>query len=112
MNVGQILETHLGWASSELGDKIKNLLNDFVRKQKNAENIKKSLSHLYNSKEIENEIDKLNQSETLELLKNLSNGIPVATPVFDGASVDDVTKMLEFSGLPQSGQTVLFDGRT
>ncbi len=112
MNVGQILETHLGWACSELGEKIKKLLNECQSKAKTAEQARDALGKIYNDTEIEKEIKKLGNEETVELLKNLSNGVPIATPVFDGASVDDVTNMLKFAELPESGQTTLYDGRT
>jgi DNA-directed RNA polymerase subunit beta len=112
MNVGQILETHLGWACSELGEKIKKILNDYQKTIKNASHTKDALSSIYNDKEIEKEIQNLNNNELSEVLKNLTHGVPIATPVFDGASVEDVTSMLKFSGLPESGQTTLFDGRT
>ena len=112
MNVGQILETHLGWACSELGDKIKNILTDYQNNVKKIDNAKEALSKIYAKKDIDKEIDNLNTEETVELLKNLSNGVPIATPVFDGASVEDVTNMLSFAELPKSGQTTLFDGRT
>jgi len=112
MNVGQILETHLGWACSELGEKIKNIFNEYNKSIKNASTTKDALSSIYNDKEIEKEIQNLNTNELSEVLKNLSHGVPIATPVFDGASVDDVTNMLKFAGLPESGQTTLFDGRT
>ena len=112
MNVGQILETHLGWACSELGDKIKNILTEYQINMKKIDNAKDALSKIYEKKDIEKEIQKLNTDETIELLQNLSNGVPIATPVFDGASVEDVTKMLDFAELPKSGQTTLYDGRT
>ena len=109
MNVGQILETHLGWACSELGDQIKEMLKDFENK---LEEIKKKLKVVYGDKYYENTIDKLNKKEILELVDNISNGVPIATPVFDGASTDDINKMLDLSKLPNSGQTTLWDGRT
>ena len=112
MNVGQILETHLGWACSELGDKIKKILTEYQIKMKKIDNAKDALSKIYEKKDIEKEIQKLNTEETVELLQNLSNGVPIATPVFDGASVEDVTRMLDFAELPKSGQTTLYDGRT
>src|SRR5210317_776324 len=112
MNVGQILETHLGWACSELGEKINILLNDYQKKIKTVSQVKDALSGIYNNKDLEKEIQNLNNNELDEVLKNLTHGVPIATPVFDGASVDDVTDMLKFAGLPESGQTVLYDGRT
>ena len=112
MNVGQILETHLGWACSELGEKIKKILEEYQKSTKSAANTKDALSSIYNDKEIEKEIQNFKNTELSEVLKNLSSGVPIATPVFDGASVEDVTDMLKFSGLPESGQTTLYDGRT
>jgi len=111
MNVGQILETHLGWACSEMGLKIKKLLNDIQKKQSKLDDLKSYVSKVYQG-DISSEIEKLSKEEFLELSNNLSEGVPMATPVFDGASVKDVTNILRFSGLPESGQTVLYDGRT
>ena len=107
MNVGQILETHLGWACSELGDQIKSMLKDFDNK---LEDIKKKLKDIYGAKYYDDVVSKLNKKEVLELVENISNGVPIATPVFDGASTDDINKMLDLSSLPNSGQTSLWDG--
>ena len=112
MNVGQILETHLGWACSELGEKVNKLCNEYLSKQKTLEQVKGALGNIYNKDEIKKEIKQLKEDETKDLLQNLSNGVPIATPVFDGASVEDVTNMLKFADLPESGQTKLYDGRT
>ena len=112
MNVGQILETHLGWACSELGEKVNKLYNEYKAKQKTFEQAKDALGKIYNNSEIDKEIKKLKEDETKDLLHNLSSGVPIATPVFDGASVEDVTGMLKFADLPESGQTTLYDGRT
>jgi DNA-directed RNA polymerase subunit beta len=107
MNVGQILETHLGWACSELGEQVKNLIKDFENKY---EEIKKKLKDIYGAKYYDTVISKLNKKEVSELVGNISNGIPIATPVFDGASTMDITNMLDLSKLPNSGQTSLWDG--
>ena len=112
MNVGQILETHLGWACSELGEKIKKILEDYQKSLKNVVATKDALSSIYDDKAIDKEIQNFSSAELSEVLKNLSSGVPIATPVFDGASVGDVTDMLKFAGLPESGQTTLHDGRT
>jgi DNA-directed RNA polymerase subunit beta len=112
MNVGQILETHLGWACSELGEKVNKLYSEYKLKQKTVEQTKDALGKIYNNQEIEKEIKKLKEDETKDLLVNLTSGVPIATPVFDGASVEDVTSMLKFADLPESGQTTLYDGRT
>ena len=107
MNVGQILETHLGWACSELGEQIKNLLKNFDDK---IDDIKKKLKDAYGKNYYDNVISKLNKKEILELVENISNGLPIATPVFDGASTTDISNMLDLSSLPNSGQTTLWDG--
>ena len=107
MNVGQILETHLGWACSELGDQIKMFLKDFEEK---FDEIKKKLKNIYGPKYYSEVIEKLNKKEVFELVENISNGLPVSTPVFDGASTTDINKMLDLSKLPNTGQTNLWDG--
>ena len=112
MNVGQILETHLGWACSELGEKVNKLCNEYLSQQQTLDQVKSALGKIYNKDEIEKEIKQLKEDETKDLLQNLSKGVPIATPVFDGASVEDVTNMLKFADLPESGQTTLYDGRT
>ncbi len=109
MNVGQILETHLGWACSELGEQIKELLKNF---EKTEEEIKKKLKVVYGNKYYDSVISKLSKKEVFELVENISNGLPVATPVFDGASTKDITNLLDISKLPNSGQTTLWDGIT
>ncbi len=112
MNVGQILETHLGWSCTELGEKLNQLVNENQKKIEKTEKIKSFLKNVY-GKEIYNEdIEKLNQSEFEDLCSNIRHGVPIATPVFDGAKENDVTKMLELAELPNSGQTTLWDGRT
>ncbi len=109
MNVGQILETHLGWSCSELGDQIKQYLRNF---ETNLEKIKNKLKEIYGKNYFDTTISKLNNKELLELLKNISEGVPIATPVFDGASTSDITELLKLASLPKSGQTNLWDGRT
>ena len=112
MNVGQILETHLGWSCSELGNKIKNIVNNSNKKNIKTDDIKKILSTVYGKEFFNDNIDKLSDTEFNDYLENMKNGIPIATPVFDGAKEFDVTNMLETAGLPASGQTSLWDGRT
>ena len=112
MNVGQILETHLGWACSELGEKINQLVKLHQDTTKRNASIAEVLKKIYGKKFFEEKIKLLTDKELEELSLNLSSGIPIATPVFDGASVEDVTKMLELANLPSSGQTSLWDGRT
>jgi DNA-directed RNA polymerase subunit beta len=109
MNVGQILETHLGWACSELGDQIKVFLKDF---DKTIDELKAKLKKIYGDQYYDNVVSKLNKKELFELVENISNGVPIATPVFDGASTDDIKNMLDLSKLPNSGQTTLWDGLT
>jgi len=109
MNVGQILETHLGWACSELGDQIKEYLKDF---ENTIEELKEKLKNIYGNEYYNNVVSKLNKKELFELVQNISNGVPIATPVFDGASTDDIKDMLDLSKLPNSGQTTLWDGLT
>ena len=112
MNVGQILETHLGWACSELGEKINQIVKIHQDTNKKNALISAILKKIYGNKIYEEKIKSLNNKELEELCVNLSSGIPIATPVFDGASIDDVTQLLELADLPSSGQTTLWDGRT
>jgi DNA-directed RNA polymerase subunit beta len=109
MNVGQILETHLGWACAELGEQIKEYLKNF---EDDIKELQEKLKLVYGKDYYDNYISKLNKKETLELAENISQGLPIATPVFDGASTGDISKMLDLSKLPNSGQTTLWDGRT
>jgi len=112
MNVGQILETHLGWSCTELGETLKKLINE---NQKNIEKngkISNFMQSIYGKDIFDKSINSLTKSEFRDLCENIKNGIPIATPVFDGAKENDVTKMLELAKLPSSGQTYLWDGRT
>ena len=111
MNVGQILETHLGWSCSELGDKIRELSNKYFKNKSNMD-LTVTLENIYGKKIFAEVIKKLERKELKELCDNLSNGVPISTPVFDGASTEDITKMLELANLPNTGQTNLWDGRT
>ncbi len=112
MNVGQILETHLGWSCKEFGDQMKKLVNDNQKKIEKTEKISNFLKSIYGKEIFESKIEKLTKTEFKDLCENLQNGIPIATPVFDGAKEEDVTNMLELAKLPKSGQTPLWDGRT
>ena len=112
MNVGQILETHLGWSCTELGEKLNQLVNENQKKIEKTEKIKSFLKNVYGKEIYDKDIEKLNQSEFEDLCSNIRHGVPIATPVFDGAKENDVTKMLELAELPNSGQTKLWDGRT
>ena len=108
MNVGQLLEVHLGWASKELGKKI----GELVEKSKNLSEVKPFVEKIYSSTGKKEQLDKLSDKEFKELCENLKSGVPMATPVFDGASEEEIKKMLELANLPSSGQTQLYDGRT
>ena len=107
MNVGQVLETHLGWAAKELGSKIKDLIDE----GHNVSEIRSLLNKIYGNDPNKN-LNSLNDKEIQELAGNLRNGVPMATPVFDGAKESEVKDMLELAGLPLSGQCKLYDGRT
>ena len=112
MNVGQILETHLGWSCTELGEKMNQLINENQKNIEKTEKIKSFLKSVYGNDLFNENIDKLSNSEFTDLCQNIKKGVPIATPVFDGAKEHDVTKMLELANLPSSGQTQLWDGRT
>jgi len=112
MNVGQILETHLGWACKEFGEEVKKLVNENNKKIEKTEKISKFLKSVYGEVIFDEKVEKLNKSEFKDLCENLQNGIAISTPVFDGAKEKNVTEMLELAKLPGSGQTYLWDGRT
>jgi len=112
MNVGQILETHLGWSCSELGDQLKKLINENQKKIEKIDKIKSFMKSIYGKELYEETIDKLTNSEFKDLCENIQSGVPISTPVFDGAKENDVTKMLDLANLPNTGQTFLWDGRT
>ena len=112
MNVGQILETHLGWACKEFGENIKKLIDENQKKIEKTEKISNFLKSIYGKEVFEQSLDKLNKTEFKDLCENLENGIPISTPVFDGAKEKDVTDMLKLANLPTTGQTFLWDGRT
>ena len=112
MNVGQILETHLGWAAKELGKQVNELCEQYKRGEKTIEELNQKLKDIYGEKQYAREIETLSEPEKLEMVSNLKNGIPMATPVFDGANGDDINRMLSMAGLPTSGQIDLYDGRT
>jgi DNA-directed RNA polymerase subunit beta len=111
MNVGQILETHLGWASAGLGRQISAMLTS-VQKTNELNGLKALLDGIYPRPEDSEAIAEMNDTQLLELAHNLKPGVPMATPVFDGAREDDIVAMLEQAGLDSSGQVTLVDGRT
>ncbi len=108
MNVGQILETHLGWACSGLGRQIGDML-DKVKRDGKHEPLRRHLKSIYGNDE---RLSKIDEEGLLELADNLRLGVPIATPVFDGAKEADIVDMLEQAGLTSSGQMTLYDGRT
>jgi DNA-directed RNA polymerase subunit beta len=109
MNVGQVLETHLGWAAKGIGEQINMLL---AEEQATAK-VRAYLEEVYNQVgEGEENLKSLKESELLELADNLREGLPMATPVFDGASESEIKEMLKLAGLPTSGQTTLYNGRS
>jgi DNA-directed RNA polymerase subunit beta len=108
MNVGQILETHLGWACAGLGLKIGQAV-DAYRAKHDSKQLKETLKKVYGDHET---IKSLGENELIELGDNLRKGVPIATPVFDGAKESDIEEMLNLAGLEGSGQVQLFDGRT
>src|SRR4029453_10740728 len=108
MNVGQILEVHLGWAAKGLGRKIEEML----RAQANVAEVRKPLERIYNATGKAEDLASFNDDEILRLADSLRGGVPFATPVFDGATEDEIKDMLELAGLPRSGQITLYDGRT
>jgi len=112
MNVGQILETHLGWSCKELGEQLNDLINQNQKKIEKDEKITKFLKSVYGEDVYSKDIDTLSNTEFKDLCQNIQSGVPIATPVFDGAKEKDVTNMLDLAKLPSSGQTTLWDGRT
>jgi DNA-directed RNA polymerase subunit beta len=108
MNVGQVLETHLGWAAKGLGQRIDAML----RAQTGVAEVRAFLADVYNSSGKREDLDSLSDEEVLELAFNLRGGVPLATPVFDGATEEEIKHMLELAGLSKTGQTTLYDGRS
>ena len=109
MNVGQILETHLGMAASGLGEKVDHML----REQRAVGEIRQFLEKVYNDNAAQKEsLDTLTDEEVIELAGNLRGGVPMATPVFDGAEEAHIKQLLELADVPESGQITLYDGRT
>ena len=108
MNIGQVLEIHLGWAAKGLGYKIAGMLEQ----QKEVAELREFLGKVYNTSGKQEDLDSLSDDEIFELAGNLKEGVPMATPVFDGAQESEIKDMLELAGLPRSGQATLLDGRT
>ena len=109
MNVGQILETHMGAAAKGIGEKI----NKMIKEKAKVDELKKYLDILYNKNAtIKEDLKSFNNSEIQSLASNLSEGLPIATPVFDGAKESEIKDLLKLADLPESGQLTLYDGRT
>jgi DNA-directed RNA polymerase subunit beta len=108
MNVGQILETHLGWAADGLGKKIGKMLDD----QRKVEEIREFLEKVYNQSGRTEDLKSFTDAEIIEMSSNLRLGVPMATKVFDGAAETEIKMMLELADLPTNGQTILYDGTT
>jgi len=109
MNIGQVLETHLGWAAKGLGHRI----SDMLEQNAKTEDIRKFLGDIYNSDQSGRvNMNSFSAAEIKEMAENLRAGVPMATPVFDGAPESEIKRLLEMAGLPESGQTTLYNGRT
>jgi DNA-directed RNA polymerase subunit beta len=112
MNVGQILETHLGWASRGLGRQIDGMLDAYRHGADNLDEMRDKFKRVYGDKQYESDVSELNDDQIIELAGNLTNGVPMGTPVFDGAVEQNIVELLEEAGLDSSGQVDLYDGRT
>jgi len=111
MNIGQLLEVHLGWAAKGIGKKI----DEMLKQQKAVAELRKFLDKIYNKTSTGQQtvnVDQFSDEEVVNLARNLTGGVPMATPVFDGASEEELKDMLELAGLPRNGQATLTDGRT
>ena len=112
MNVGQILECHLGWACRELGKQVHDLYEQVVASKASVDDLRAKMEDVYGKKEYKDNLAKLSDEEIMEVAGNMKKGMSIATPVFDGARESDINMMLEKAGLPVSGQVTLYDGRT
>ncbi len=108
MNIGQVLETHLGFAAKGVGERIGQMLDENIKTQE----LRTFLEEVYNADGAKEDLSLLNDDEIQTMAHNLRGGVPCATPVFDGAHEDEIHRMLELAGLPRSGQIKLYDGRT
>ena len=113
MNVGQILETHLGWAAKELGQKVEKILREKSGPGR-VKALRDFLNKVYNTNKASEKVplSKLSDEEIVELAQNLKDGVPMATPVFDGAEEEEIKSLLKLADLPETGQTRLIDGRS
>jgi DNA-directed RNA polymerase subunit beta len=117
MNVGQILETHMGWASAQIGKQVGEIIDRYqvaaaAEREKLEKDLHGKLRQAYGDKAYKEDVETLKKDELFEMCGNLRRGVPIATPVFDGAVEKDINQMLEYAGLNQSGQVRLIDGRT
>ena len=113
MNVGQVLETHLGWAARGLGLKIGDILQQKAAEAEKVKELRSFMDEIYNeSAGTKEDLDSLNDAEIIELAGNLKGGVPMATPVFDGAAESEIKRLLKLGGNDESGQSTLYDGRT
>ncbi len=109
MNIGQILETHLGWAAKGLGERI----GEMLERQAKVKELRDFLDKIYNKSGGQQvDVASLSDQEVIELCQNLREGVPMGTPVFDGADEKEIKSLLKLAGLPESGQATLYDGRT
>ena len=111
MNVGQILETHLGWACAGMGLKIGKLVEGY-KKNGNVQPLKKVLKQIYGTNNKNEQVTEYDDESTVKLAEQLTSGVPIATPVFDGAREPDIVELLNEADLDPSGQSTLYDGRT
>ncbi len=112
MNVGQILETHLGWASASLGKQISKMVESIQTSQASLKDLRKTFETIYQDEESQSMLKSISDNELLQVAQDMPVGVPMATPVFDGASAEDVADQLELAGLDRSGQVVLYNGLT
>ncbi|MFZ2448331.1 MAG: DNA-directed RNA polymerase subunit beta [Syntrophobacteraceae bacterium] len=112
MNVGQVLETHLGWAAKGIGMQLAAMLEDYLRQVKERETFEEKLKRIYNNIEYSEYFDGVSDQEIKDIIPDLREGMHVATPVFDGADEAEIRAFLKESGVPETGQSTLFDGRT
>ena len=108
MNIGQILETHLGWAAKGLGVRI----GEMLKAKSAVAELRQFLDQVYNHSGKREQLDSLSDEDVIELAKNLKSGVPMATPVFDGCTEEELKRMLRLANMPESGQITLYDGRT
>jgi DNA-directed RNA polymerase subunit beta len=107
MNIGQILEVHLGWAAHNLGKQLSQYLENW-----NAEQARKDMISIFNDSEITEKLEKADEASVKSIVSSVKHGVHIGTPVFDGATEEDVKGLLAKAGLPSTGKTILFDGRT